>query len=51
MRHGDDVALARAIVAYATQRNATQATINWRFTTQDARTKLQRLYPCHFKVD
>ncbi len=50
-RHGDDVALARAVAAYATQRNATQATINWRFTTQDARTKLHRLYPSYSKVD
>ena len=50
-RHGDDVALTRAIAAYENQRNATQATINWRFTTQDARTKLHRLYPCHSKVD
>ncbi len=51
MRHGDDVALARAIGAYATQRNAAQATINGRFTTQDARTELHRLYPCHSKID
>ncbi len=50
-RHGDDVALAHAIAAYETQRNAAQATINWRFTTQDARTKLHRLYPYHSKID
>ena len=50
-RHGDDVALAHAIAAYETQRNAAQATINWRFSTQDARTKLHRLYPCYSKVD
>jgi hypothetical protein len=27
------------------QRNATQATVNWRFTSQDARVTLHRLYP------
>ena len=46
-RHGDEVALARAIDAYEIRRNATHATINWGFSTQDARTKLHRLYPCN----
>ena len=50
-RHGDDVALARAINAYEAQRNAAKATINWRFSTQDARTKLHRLYPFNSKID
>jgi hypothetical protein len=27
------------------RRNTTKATVNWRFTTPAARTKLQRLYP------
>jgi hypothetical protein len=27
------------------ERNATQATVNWHFTSQDARVKLHRLYP------
>ena len=45
-RHGDDEALAGAIDAYEIRRNAARATINWRFSTQDARTKLLRLYPC-----
>ena len=44
-RHGDEPALAAAIAAYEARRNASQATIDWRFSTQDARTKLQRLYP------
>ena len=44
-RNGDDVALARAINDYEAQRNAAKATINWRFRTEDARTKLHRLYP------
>ena len=46
-RHGDDVALAGAIGAYETRRNAAKATIDWGFSTQDARTKLHRLYPCN----
>ena len=37
--------LEREIAAYEQQRNRTKATINWRFTNQDARTKLDRLYP------
>ena len=31
--------------AYDRSRNAQRATIDWRFTTQEARTKLHRLYP------
>ena len=46
-RHGGDVALAGAVKAYETRRNAARATIDWRFSTQDARTKLHRLYPCN----
>ena len=46
-RHGDDVTLAGAIDAYEIRRNAARATINWGFSTQDARSKLQRLYPCN----
>ena len=42
-RHGYDVALAEAIDAYEARHNAAQATIDWRFSTQDARTKLHRL--------
>ena len=34
-----------------TERNAARATINWRFNTRDARTKLHRLYPYDFTVD
>ena len=44
-RNPDETALQRAINAYEVQRNASKASINWRFTTQDARTKLHRLYP------
>ena len=35
----------REIAAYERERNRTKATIQWRFTHQDARTKLRRLYP------
>ena len=50
-RNGDEITLARTITAYEAQRNAAQATINWRFSTQDARTKLHRLYPFNSKLD
>jgi hypothetical protein len=33
------------IAAWQTKRNAQRVTINWRFTTQDTRIKLKRLYP------
>ena len=50
-RNPDELALQRAMNAYEAERNAAGATINWRFSTQDARTKLQRFYPCHSNVD
>lgn len=37
--------LRRRISALEAERNAAHATIDWRFTTTDARTKLARLYP------
>jgi hypothetical protein len=33
------------VAAWQAQRNGRQATIDWRFTTADARIKLKRLYP------
>jgi len=33
------------IAAWERQRNTARATVQWRFTTDKARTKLQRLYP------
>jgi transposase len=33
------------IAAWQHQRNAQQATVNWRFSTPDARTRLSNLYP------
>ncbi len=45
-RNGDEDSLERAVSACVSERNAIEATINWRFTAQDARRKLHRLYPC-----
>jgi hypothetical protein len=44
-RLGDRHTLACETRALEEARNAAQATVRWRFTTQDARTKLHRLYP------
>ena len=44
-------ALRREVHALVKERNAAQATIQWRFNTRDARTKLHRLYPFDSKVD
>jgi hypothetical protein len=41
----DENTLRHEIVAWETRRNDQQATINWQFTTLDARNKLKRLYP------
>jgi hypothetical protein len=41
----DLATLERVTAAYADRRNAAGATIRWRFTTADARTKLDHLYP------
>jgi hypothetical protein len=38
-------ALAREVAAWEAERNAAQVTIDWRFTTDDARIKLKHLYP------
>jgi hypothetical protein len=41
----DIATLSREIHAYERRRNSERATIEWRFTNQDARRKLHRLYP------
>jgi hypothetical protein len=41
----DPPTLRHEISAWETQRNDTASTVNWRFTTADARIKLKRLYP------
>ena len=43
----DEKSLCREVQALELERNQDQARINWQFTTQDARGKLRRLYPCH----
>ena len=44
-RLSDPGAMAAAVAAWAARRNDGPATIDWQFTTADARTKLKRLYP------
>lgn len=41
----DQDTLAHAVAAWTTARNAATVTVDWHFTTSDARTKLKRLYP------
>ena len=50
-RLSGEEALRREVDALVKERNAARATINWRFNTRDARTKLHRLYPSDFTVD
>ena len=47
----DAESLQREVGASVQERNAARVTINWRFKTQDARTKLHRLYPFDSKHD
>jgi len=42
---GDEAPLKREVKQLEEARNAACAEIEWRFTTDDARRKLQRLYP------
>jgi DDE superfamily endonuclease len=44
-RISDLLCLEREVAAWEADRNAAEATVNWRFTTADARIKLKRLYP------
>lgn len=41
----DPQTLASEIAAWERERNSARVTINWHFTTQDARIKLRHLYP------
>ena len=41
----DEDTLRREIAAWEKERNDQQSTVNWHFTTIDARNKLKRLYP------
>lgn len=44
-RIADEDTLRREVAALEEERNRVQATINWQFTSQDARIKLKSLYP------
>jgi hypothetical protein len=44
-RIADEATLKREVKSYEEQRNEAKATINWQFTSVDARLKLHRLYP------
>ena len=50
-RNPDADALQRQITAYQSERNAAGVTIDWRFSTHNARTKLHRFYPCLSNID
>ena len=41
----DQQTLRREVAAWEAERNAKGSTVDWRFTTEDARIKLRRLYP------
>jgi len=41
----DQESLKREVGAWEAKRNANEAKVDWRFTTQDARIKLKKLYP------
>ena len=41
----DRETLEREVAAWEAERNALGGAVNWRFTTEDARVKLKRLYP------
>ena len=44
-RISDEPELRRKVAALERERNAAKSAIDWRFTTQDARRKLQHIYP------
>lgn len=44
-RIADTVTLQREVAAWQAERNTAKATVNWRFTSTDARARLTRLYP------
>jgi DDE superfamily endonuclease len=44
-RIGDQASMAREVHAWQEARNAKTVTVDWRFTTADARIKLKHLYP------
>ena len=44
-RIGSQAELAREVASWQAKRNRREVSINWRFTTSDARIKLKHLYP------
>ncbi len=40
--------MTQRTTSWQKQRNAAEATVDWQFTTEEARVKLRRLYP---KID
>ncbi len=46
-RIGSQPELEHQVAAWQQARNAQTARVNWRFTADDARIKLKRLYPSH----
>jgi hypothetical protein len=44
-RLGDQASLEREVAAWQAARNRAGRGVNWRFTTEDARIRLKRLYP------
>jgi transposase len=44
-RIGSEEDLKREVAAWQEERNKKEVTVDWHFTTQDARIKLKRLYP------
>jgi hypothetical protein len=44
-RLGDRATVEREVAAWVAARNAAETTIDWRFTTEDARIRLKHLYP------
>jgi len=44
-RIADEPTLRREVAAWEQERNAKQVSVDWQFTTDDARIKLKRLYP------
>ena len=44
-RLSDIETLSRGVAAWEAERNGVGASVNWRFTTEEARIKLRSLYP------
>jgi hypothetical protein len=44
----DERTLAQQIRGWERKRNERQARVRWRFTTKDARERLERLYPLRY---